>query len=51
MNKEKQRKQLLKELDYYTRYYREVSIRGKQIKDFFDEQIERIIQALKELGK
>ncbi|MDR2205707.1 MAG: hypothetical protein LBE36_06075 [Flavobacteriaceae bacterium] len=49
--KERERKKLLKELDYFTRYYSEIAWRGKQIKEFYDHEIERIINALKELGK
>jgi len=45
-----ERKRLLKELEYFLRYYNEVSIRGKQIKEFYDIEIERIIGRLKEIG-
>ncbi|MDO5510231.1 MAG: hypothetical protein Q4F57_06015 [Weeksellaceae bacterium] len=51
MRKEKERKKLLKDLEHLTRYYKEVSTRGKHIKEAYDEQIERIVEALKELGK
>lgn len=49
--KEKERQRLLKELEHFTKYYKEVSARGKQIKKFYDEEIKRIVKALKELGK
>ncbi|WOC50672.1 hypothetical protein BPO_0025 [Bergeyella porcorum] len=48
--KEKIRKQLLAELEHLTKYYKEVSVRGKQIKKYYDEEINRIVKALKELG-
>lgn len=52
MNKEKEkiRKQLLAELEHFTKYYKEVSARGKQIKKCYDYEISRIVKALKELG-
>lgn len=51
MDKETERQKLLKDLEYFTRYYKEVSTRGKQIKRFYDLEIKRIVKALKELGK
>lgn len=48
--KEKIRKQLLAELEHLTKYYKEVSARGKQIKKYYDDEINRIVKALKELG-
>lgn len=36
----------LKELEYFTRYYKEVATRGNQIKDFYDTNTARIIDAL-----
>lgn len=48
--KEQERQRLLKEFEHLTRYYKEVSVRGKQIKKFYDEEINRIVKALKELG-
>lgn len=48
--KEKIRKQLLAELEHLTKYYKEVSVRGKQIKKYYDDEINRIVKALKELG-
>lgn len=51
MDKEKQRQELLKDLEYLTRYYKEVSSRGKQIKKFYDDEINRIVKELKKLGK
>lgn len=52
MNEEKERirQELLKELEQLTKYYKEVSARGKQIKKFYDNEINRIVKALKELG-
>lgn len=49
--KEKERKRLLKELEFFTGYYKEVTIRGSQIKDYYDTEIMRIVNVLKELGK
>ncbi len=46
----KERKRLFKELEYFLRYYNEVAPRGKQIKKFYDLEIERIIERLKEIG-
>ena len=48
--KERIRQELLKELEQLTKYYKEVSARGKQIKKFYDNEISRIVKALKELG-
>ena len=48
--KERIRQELLKELEQVTKYYKEVSARGKQIKKFYDNEINRIVKALKELG-
>ena len=45
-----EKKKLLKELEYFLAYYKEVSSRGKQIKAFYDTEIERIIEKLKEIG-
>lgn len=52
MNTEKERiqKELLAELEHLTKYYKEVSVRGKQIKKYYDDEINRIVKALKELG-
>jgi hypothetical protein len=49
--KEKERQSLLKDLEFFTRYYKEVSSRGKQIKNYYDFEIQRIVSELKELGK
>jgi hypothetical protein len=46
----KEKKKLFKELEFYLAYYSEVSSRGKQIKDFYDSEINRIIERLKEIG-
>lgn len=51
MNKEKERKRLLKELAFYTKYNKEVIVRGENVKREFDYEIERIVERLKELGK
>lgn len=51
LSKEKERKRLLKELEFFTRYYKEVTTRGPQIKDYYDAEIMRIVNVLKELGK
>lgn len=40
-----------KELNFFLDNYKEISTRGKQIKDYFDAKIEEIVQELKELGK
>lgn len=50
MDKEKERDKLLEELRHFTKYYKEVSARGKQIKKFYDDEIKRIVKALKDLG-
>jgi actin-like ATPase involved in cell morphogenesis len=47
--KEKQR--LRKDLDFYLDYYKEVTVRSEKIKEAFDREIERIVEALKEIGK
>lgn len=53
MNKElrKEKKKLKKELEYYLDYYKEVAWRAPQVKEFFDEEINRIVERLKEIGK
>lgn len=42
---------LKKDLDFYLDYYKEVTVRSEQIKEAFDREIERIIGALKQIGK
>ena len=46
----KERKHLEKELLFYLSYYEEISKRSEQCKAHFDEQIEIIIERLKEIG-
>lgn len=47
----KKRKELLKDLDYLTLIYNEIKPRAPQVIEYYDQQIERIIEQLKELGK
>ena len=49
--RKKKRKELLKDLDYLTSIYKELSPRAPQVIQYIDEQIERIIEQLKKLGK
>jgi hypothetical protein len=46
----KEKKHLEKELLFFLSYYREVSSRSEKLKACFDEQIEIIIERLKEIG-
>ena len=46
----KEKKHLEKELLFFLTYYKEVSGRSEKIKTFFDEQIEIIVERLKEIG-
>ncbi|MBS9774577.1 MAG: hypothetical protein KGV59_05405 [Tenacibaculum sp.] len=49
---EKQRKKKLKEeLNFFLDNYKEVTIRGEQIKRYFDDKIEELIEELKQMGK
>ncbi|MDR0371574.1 MAG: hypothetical protein LBH80_06955 [Prevotellaceae bacterium] len=52
LNKEmqKEKKHLEKELLFFLSYHKEVSCRSEQMKTFFDEQIDIIIERLKEIG-
>lgn len=42
---------LKKDLEFYLDYYKEVTVRSEKIKEAFDREIERIIEALKQIGK
>jgi len=46
----KEKKHLEKELQFFLSFYTEVSGRSEQMKAYFDEQIETIIERLKEIG-
>ena len=46
----KEKKHLEKELLFFLSYYKEVSARSEKIKAYFDEQIQIIIERLKEIG-
>ncbi|GHU70238.1 hypothetical protein FACS189413_10310 [Bacteroidia bacterium] len=46
----KEKRNLEKDLLFYLSYYNEVTIREVQIKQHFDEQIEIIVEKLKEIG-
>jgi hypothetical protein len=46
----KEKKHLEKELLFFLSYYREVSGRSEKVKAYFDEQIEIIVERLKEIG-
>jgi hypothetical protein len=46
----KQKKALEKELIFFFSYYKEVSARSENLKQYFDEQIEIITEKLKEIG-
>ncbi|MRJ10984.1 hypothetical protein EDL98_07785 [Ornithobacterium rhinotracheale] len=48
--KNQERKKLLKELEQLTMYYNEIMYRSEKVAKYYDEQIQRIIQALKDLG-
>ncbi|UOH78169.1 hypothetical protein MT996_01550 [Ornithobacterium rhinotracheale] len=48
--KNQERKKLMKELEQLTMYYKEISLRSEKVARYYDEQIERIVEALKELG-
>jgi len=47
----KKRKELLKDLDYLTMFYKELKPRAPEVLKEYDKQIKRIIEQLKELGK
>lgn len=56
MDKEtqKEKKRLQRDLLMYLELYKEIAGRGdggQQVKDYFDEQIERIEERLKEIGR
>ncbi|HPH63660.1 MAG TPA: hypothetical protein PLN63_08605 [Paludibacteraceae bacterium] len=53
MDKEtrKEKKRLEQELKLFLDNYKEVAVRGEQIKKYFDEQIELIVEMLKRIGK
>ncbi|WP_297832811.1 hypothetical protein [uncultured Rikenella sp.] len=56
MDKEtaKEKKRLQRDLLLYLELYKEVAGRGdggQQVKEFFDEQIEKIEERLKEIGR
>jgi len=46
----KEKKHLEKELLFFLTYYKEVSARSEKMKAYFDEQIEIIVERLKEIG-
>jgi len=46
----KEKKELEKELLFFLTYYKEVSRRSEQLRVYFDEKIEIIIEKLKEIG-
>ena len=48
---EKEKRNLQKDLLTILSYYRDVSLRSEQVKLYLDEEIERIIEKLKELGR
>lgn len=43
--------ELKEDLEFYLRYYKEVSVRGKTIKNEFEWEIKSIIEALNQTGK
>jgi hypothetical protein len=47
----KEKRNLEKDLLTILSFYKDVSMRSEQIKRFMDEEIERIIEKLKELGR
>lgn len=47
----KEKKELTKELLFFLDNYKEVSPRGQQIKDYFDDKISDITEKLKQIGK
>jgi hypothetical protein len=52
LNKEmkKEKKHLEKELLFFLTYHKEVSGRSEKMRAYFDEQIEIIVERLKEIG-
>jgi hypothetical protein len=48
---EKEKKDLQKDLLTILSFYRDVSMRSQQVKLYLDEEIERIVERLKELGR
>lgn len=49
--KQKRKKELFKDLDYFLTLYNEVAHRAPQVKKFYDMEINRIIEELKKIGK
>lgn len=45
------KKKLQEELLFFLDNYREISFRGKQITDYFDDRIDAIVEELKAMGK
>ena len=45
--KQKRKRELQKNLQFYLDYYTEVTVRGEQIKEAFDRAIDEIIEELK----
>jgi len=48
---QKEKRNLQKELLTILSFYKEVAGRSEKLKLFFDEEIERIVEILKELGR
>ncbi len=49
---EKRRKKKLKEeLNFFLDNYKEISIRGNQIRQYFDDKIDELVEELKQMGK
>lgn len=46
-----EKEKLKKDLDFYLDYYKEVAARSEKIREEFDREIERIVEALKQIGK
>ena len=46
----KEKNKLRKELNFFLDYYKEVAWRAPEVRLFYDQEINRIIERLKEIG-
>jgi hypothetical protein len=49
--KEKLRKEAESDLNFYLRYYQELTVRSPEMKRVVDKEIDRLLEKLKEIGK
>jgi hypothetical protein len=49
--KERIRAEAESDLNFYLRYYQEITVRSQEMKTMVDKEIERLLTALKEIGK